>query len=84
MTFTTTRSTITTTRPALETAAAVKLPDIAEAIVRPASTSIMINRTTIPRGVLMIAIIEADSLGFKCKTSSRTEKDLGISHWINR
>lgn len=54
----TTRSTINVNSPALETAAAVSCPEIAEATESPARTSIIMNKTMMPRGVLMMLMIE--------------------------
>ena len=54
----TTKSTITTRKPAEETAAAVSSPDIAEATESPANTRRMMKRITIPRGVLITPMIE--------------------------
>lgn len=56
-TLTTTRSTTTTSNPAELTAAAVKAPEIAEAILKPARTSMIMNRIIIPRGVLIMSIM---------------------------
>lgn len=57
-TLTTTRRTITTKSPALLTAAAVRLPLMAEAMVSPERTNMMMNRMMIPRGVLIMLMIE--------------------------
>lgn len=48
---------MTTNRPALETAAAVSSPEIAEAIVSPESTSMMMNRTMMPSGVRIMPMM---------------------------
>lgn len=52
-----------TISPAEETAAAVRSPDMAEAMVSPAKTRRMIKRTTMPRGVLIMLIMEPEALG---------------------
>lgn len=71
--------TMTTRRPADETAAAVSSPDMAEAMLRPARTNMMMKSTMIPRGVLIVFIIVPDALrGMVTHTSS---KDIGrIEH----
>lgn len=47
-------------KPAALTAAAVKLPEIADAIDNPARTSMIIRSITTPNGVLMTSMIEPD------------------------
>jgi len=72
----TTKSTITTRKPAEETAAAVSSPDIAEATESPANTRRMMKRITIPRGVLITPMIEpVDELLPIQRTSQKTEYD---------
>jgi hypothetical protein len=56
--FTMISSTMITISPALDTAAAVREPEMAEATVNPASTNMIRSRTTIPRGVLIMLIME--------------------------
>jgi hypothetical protein len=51
-------NTMITISPALDTAAAVREPEMAEAIVNDASTNMISRRTTIPSGVLIMLIIE--------------------------
>jgi len=63
-------------KPALETAAAVNCPDMADAIVSPAITSMMIRSTIMPNGVLIMPMIEpaADPpLGDNYIPSNKTE-----------
>lgn len=74
----TTKSTITTNRPAELTAAAVSSPEIAEAILKPERTSMIMNRTIMPRGVLiMLRIVppEAPFFGMFTYTSPKTAGD---------
>lgn len=52
-----TKRMITTNKPADETAAVVKAPEMAAATVRVASTRIMIKRITIASGVFMMFMI---------------------------
>jgi hypothetical protein len=59
---------MTTNRPADETAAAVSSPDIAEATESPAITNMIINRTTIPKGVLIMPMIELEPLAMPLTT----------------
>lgn len=59
----TVRSTITTRSPALETAAAVSSPLMADAMVRPERTSMMMKSTMIPKGVLIMPMIVPAALG---------------------
>ena len=57
-------------RPEAPTAAAVSSPDIDEAIVNPARTSMIINRIMIPSGVLIMLMIEPEAI---TNTSPKTK-----------
>ena len=70
----TTRSTMTTKRPAEETAAAVSCPDMAVAIANPERINMMINRRTIPNGVRMTLMIEPAPLDITY-TSPKTKME---------
>lgn len=60
MTLITTSNTTIVRNPAAETAAAVKAPEIADAIDRVAKTSMIMRSITTPRGVLTTSIIEPE------------------------
>jgi hypothetical protein len=47
-----------TTKPAAETAAAVRVPEIADAIDKPAKINVITRTRTTPKGVLTISTIE--------------------------
>lgn len=53
----TVKSTMSTSNPAEETAAAVSSPEMAEATVNPDSTSMMMKSTIIPNGVFIMLMI---------------------------
>jgi len=70
--------TMTTKRPADETAAAVSSPEIAEAMLSPARTSMMMNSTMMPRGVLIMLIIVPPLFLGKVQTPPpKTDGELG-------
>jgi len=75
----TVRSTMITISPAEETAAAVRSPEIAEAILSPARTIRMIKSTTIPRGVLIMLMMEPEFLGIGNDTSPKDRWRAGSS-----
>lgn len=82
----TTRSTINVKSPALETAAAVSCPEIAEAMLSPAKTSMTMKRTMIPKGVLIMPMIElvADPLAilFSILLQNRESVERGGKNWL--
>ena len=79
----TTSKTMTTSKPADETAAAVSSPEIEAAIVMPDRTSMIMKRIIIPRGVRMMLMMLPPPLPFPMiPPPQRTQRDAKLRKCI--